>query len=343
MTLFNNRLLAACAGQPTDCTPIWLMRQAGRYQPEYRALREKYTMMELCTTPELAAEVTLAPLRRFDLDAAILFSDLTLPFTPMGAPFQLKEGQGPVVETPIRTPADVNRLRCIQPDQDLAFALETIRLLRPALNVPLVGFTGAPFTMAAYLIEGSGVRDCPTTRAFMLAEPGAWHALMEVLVENAARYLEAQVQAGVQAVQLFDSWVGALSPDTYRSYLLPHMQRLFQRLKLCRIPVIHFGTGTATLLEVMREAGGDVISVDWRIPLDDAWRRIGADRAIQGNLDPVALLAPREVLLDQTRLVLKRAAGRPGHIFNLGHGLLPATPIESVQLLVDTVHEESAA
>jgi uroporphyrinogen decarboxylase len=338
MTAFNDLFLRACARQSVERTPIWLMRQAGRYQPEYRELRQKHSMMELCTTPELAAEVTLAPLRRFDFDAAILFSDLTMPFTPMGAPFVLKENQGPIVENPIRTLDDVKRLRLIEPEADLPFALETIRMLRKDLNVPLIGFTGAPFTMAAYLVEGSGVRDCPLTRYMMYSDPTAWHALMEILAENALRYLTAQINAGAQAVQLFDSWVGVLSPDFYRENLLPHMRHIFAGLKPLKTPVIHFGTGTSALLEVMKDAGGDVIGVDWRSSLDVAWDRLGPDVAVQGNLDPIALLSTPEVVRREATKVLKKAAGRPGHIFNLGHGILPTTPLDNVSLLVDLVH-----
>ncbi len=335
----SDLFLRACARQPVERTPIWLMRQAGRYQPEYRELRKKHSMMELCTTPELAAEVTLAPLRRFDFDAAILFSDLTMPFTPMGAPFVLEEGKGPIVDSPIRTAADVDRLRLIEPEEDLPFALETIRLLRRELTVPLIGFTGAPFTMAAYLVEGSGVRDCPLTRGLMYSDSSTWHRLMEILAENALRYLTAQIKAGAQAVQLFDSWVGVISPDNYREYLLPHMRHIFEGLKPLGVPAIHFGTGTSALLEVMREAGGDVIGVDWRISLDTAWSRIGYDRAVQGNLDPIVLLSSPEAVRRHATRVLQQAAGHPGHIFNLGHGILPGTPLENVSLLVDLVHE----
>jgi uroporphyrinogen decarboxylase len=318
------------------------MRQAGRYQPEYRELRKKHSMMELCTTPELAAEVTLAPLRRFEFDAAILFSDLTMPFTPMGAPFELKENQGPVVENPVRTLEDVKKLRLIEPETDLPFALETIRILRNKLNVPLIGFTGAPFTLAAYLVEGSGVRDCPLTRGMMYSDPVAWHALMEILSENSLRYLTAQIRAGAQAVQLFDSWVGVLSPDSYREYLLPYMRHIFKGLEPLGVPVIHFGTGTSALLEVMKEAGGDVIGVDWRISLDTAWDRLGSDVAVQGNLDPIALLSSQDVVRREATKILAKAKGRPGYIFNLGHGILPGTPLENVALLVDLVHRGNA-
>jgi uroporphyrinogen decarboxylase len=334
----QDRFLRACRRQPVDRTPIWIMRQAGRYQPEYRALRQRHTMMECCTTPALAAEVTLMPLRRFELDAAILFSDLTIPFTPMGAPFVLKESVGPVIEQPVRSAADVDRLRLIEPEEDLPFTLEAIRLLRRELTVPLIGFTGAPFTWAAYLVEGGGSRDFRHTRAFMYAQPEAWDRLMALLAENVLRYLTAQAAAGAQALQLFDSWVGVLPPTVYRARVQPHMRRLFEGLKALDAPVIHFGTGTGSLLEDMRDAGGDVIGVDWRMDLSEARRRLGDGVAVQGNLDPTALLAPPDVLEREALRVLAEAGNAPGHIFNLGHGILPETPLDNVARLVDTVH-----
>ncbi|HSV73512.1 MAG TPA: uroporphyrinogen decarboxylase [Chthonomonadales bacterium] len=334
----RDRFLRACRREPVDRTPIWIMRQAGRYLPEYRAIRERRSMLECCTTPELAAEITLLPIRRFDLDAAILFSDLTIPFTPMGAPFTLQENVGPVIESPIRSAADVQRLRPVEPEADLAFTLEAIRTVRRDLRVPLIGFCGAPFTWACYLIEGRGSRDFARTRAFLHAEPAAWNRLMELLTESALRYLTAQVAAGAQAVQLFDSWAGILAPHVYREAVLPHVRRLFDGLRPLRVPAIHFGVGTATLLEAMRDAGGDVIGVDWRTPLGEARRRLGDGVALQGNLDPTALLAGPDALRRETQRVLDEASGRPGHVFNLGHGVLPATPPEQVALLVDLVH-----
>lgn len=338
MPELQDRFLRACRRQPVDRTPIWIMRQAGRYQPEYRELRRRHTMMECCTTPELAAEVTLMPLRRFDLDAAILFSDLTIPFTPMGAPFVLKESVGPVIEQPVRSAADVERLRLIEPEEDLPFTLEAIRLLRRELTVPLIGFTGAPFTWAAYLVEGGGSRDFRHTRAFMYSQPEAWDRLMALLAENVLRYLTAQAAAGAQALQLFDSWVGILPPSVYRRQVQPHMSRLFEGLKALDVPVIHFGTGTGSLLEDMRDAGGDVIGVDWRMDLSEARRRLGDGVAVQGNLDPTVLLAPPDVLEREALRVLAEAGSAPGHIFNLGHGILPETPLDNVARLVDTVH-----
>jgi uroporphyrinogen decarboxylase len=313
------------------------MRQAGRYLPEYRQLREKHSMLELCTTPELAAEVTLMPLRRFELDAAILFSDLTIPFLAMNVPFTLKESVGPVMAHPLRTEKDVDALRVIDPHNDLPFVAQSIRLLRQQLEVPLIGFAGAPFTLAAYLIEGGPSRDYSRVRAFIYSQPQLWDRLLFLLAENVVRFLRAQIEAGAQAVQLFDSWVGVVSPAVYRRHLLPVMQHIVNALKPLGAPIIYFGTGTASLLEAMRETGADVVGVDWRVPLDEAWQRLG-DCAIQGNLDPAVMLASRDTVQQEAREVLRRAEGRSGHIFNLGHGVLPETPIENVQALMDTVH-----
>jgi uroporphyrinogen decarboxylase len=338
MNRFNDRFLRACRREPVDVTPIWLMRQAGRYQPEYRRLRERYPMLELCTTPELAAEVTLLPLRRFELDAAILFSDLTIPFLAMRVSFALKENVGPVIAQPLRTEEDIGALRVIEPQDDLPFVAESIRILRRELQVPLIGFTGAPFTLAAYLIEGGPSRDYSRVRAMIYREPRLWSRLMAILAENVTRYLHMQIDAGAQAVQLFDSWVGAVNPAVYRRHVLPAMQRIIGALQPLGAPIIYFGTGTASLLEAMQETGADVIGVDWRVLLDEAWARLGYRCAIQGNLDPAAMLASAETVRAEAQEVLRRAGGRPGHIFNLGHGVLPDTPIENVQVLIDTVH-----
>ncbi len=316
------------------------MRQAGRYLPEYRAIRQGRTMLETVRTPELAAEITLMPLRRFDLDAAILFSDLTLLFTPMGAPFEIREGVGPVLERPVRTAEDLAALRLVDPYEGLGFTMETIRLLKPELRVPLIGFTGAPFTLATYLVEGGPSKDHLRTRALMLSEPALWHRLMETLAENVARYLSAQVQAGADAVQLFDSWVGVLSENAYRTYLMPHMKALFERLEPLGVPVIHFGTGNPTLLPTLQEAGGHVIGVDYRIGLREAAALLPRPTPLQGNLDPAALFAPPAELERAALEVLDAARGLPGHIFNLGHGIHPQAPIESVQRLVEIVHGE---
>jgi uroporphyrinogen decarboxylase len=316
------------------------MRQAGRYLPEYRALRARYGLIDLCRTPELAAEATLQPVRRLGVDAAILFSDLLLPLIPLGVPFEFVKGEGPVVLAPVRSAADVDRLKIADPRDSLDEVLEAIRLVRRELDgrVPLIGFGGAPFTLASYLVEGGPSSQYARTKGLMYAEPATWHRLCEKLVDVVGAFLHAQIDAGVDAVQVFDSWVGALGPGDYREFVLPHSQRLLRSLEARGIPVIHFGTGTATLLDEMRAAGGTVIGLDWRIPLDEAWARIGYDRAVQGNLDPTVLLGTLDRALAAAEDVLRRAGGRPGHIFNLGHGLLPETPVEHVQALVEFVH-----
>jgi uroporphyrinogen decarboxylase len=336
----NDRFLRACRREPVDATPVWFMRQAGRYMPEYRALRARYSMIELCRTPELATEVTLQPVRRIAVDAAILFSDLLLPLDPMGLAFRF-DGDGPVIDPPIRDEADIDRLRVFEPREDLAHVLEAIRLTRRELDgkVPLIGFAGAPFTLASYAVEGGHSANYARTKLLMYGSPAAWHRLAAKFATVVADYLAAQVEAGAQAVQVFDSWVGALGPADYREFVAPHMQRIFESVGRLGVPAIHFGTGTATLLADMRAAGGDVIGADWRIPLDEAWNLIGTDRAIQGNLDPGLLLAPVDRMLAGASDVLQRAAGRPGHIFNLGHGILPLTPLENVQALAEFVHE----
>ncbi|MFW5740497.1 MAG: uroporphyrinogen decarboxylase [Myxococcota bacterium] len=336
----NDRFLRACRRQPVDCTPVWFMRQAGRYMADYRALRAKHTMLELCRTPELAVEVTLQPLR-FGFDAAIVFSDILLPLEPMGAPFHFSKSDGPVMERPIRDQADIDRMRVIDPEESLDYVLESIRLLRRELEVPLIGFAGAPFTLASYLIEGGKSANYARTKRLMLAEPDAWGSLMSKLAEVVRRHLRAQVEAGAQAVQLFDSWVGQLAPDDYETHVAPHVGAILRDLEATGVPVVHFGTGTATLLEVMAATGGTVIGLDWRIPLDDGWKRVGENRAVQGNLDPTTLFAPREIIRARAQAVLDRAAGRPGHIFNLGHGILPETPEAEVHALVDFIHQST--
>ncbi len=335
------RFLKACWRQPTDRTPVWFMRQAGRYLPEYRQLRERYKMLELCRHPELAAEVTLLPLRRFPLDAAIIFADLMTPLEAVGVAFDLQEGVGPVIADPLRSPADVERLRIPDAEEEIAPAtLQAIRLVKQELNsTPLIGFSGAPFTLASYLLEGRGTRDFVITKQFMFSEPSAWHRLMEKLTALVIRFLRAQVRAGADAVQIFDSWVGCLSPTDYREFVLPHMKRLFAETADLGVPRIHFGTGTATLLPLMREAGGEVMGLDWRVPLDEAWRSLNYEVAVQGNLDPAVLLAPFPIVRKRALDILKRAQRRPGHIFNLGHGILPQTDPENVARLVDLVHE----
>lgn len=331
----NDRFLRACRGQPADGTPVWFMRQAGRALPEYRALRERYSIVEITRHPELCAEVTLQPVRRLGVDAAILFADITLPLPGMGVAVELRDGVGPVVAEPLQTAADVERLRPFDPYEHTPALLEAVALVRGASPVPLIGFAGAPFTLASYLIEGGPSRQFLKVKAMIHGAPEVWHRLMGRLTDAAVAFLRAQVASGAQALQLFDSWVGCLGPCDYWSAVLPHMRRLFAALP--QVPAIHFGTGTAGLLELMAEAGGDVIGVDWRVALDAAWARIG-QRGIQGNLDPAVAAGPFEVVREQAAAILRAAAGRPGHIFNLGHGVLPHTPVDNLRRLVDLVH-----
>jgi uroporphyrinogen decarboxylase len=310
---------------------------------EYRALRERYSLLELCRTPDLATEVTLQPVRRIDVDAAILFSDLLLPLEPLGIRFDFIKGEGPAIENPIQNEADIDRLRQFDPREALAHVLEAIGLIKRELagRVPLIGFAGAPFTLASYAIEGGHSSNFARTKALMYGTPAAWHRLCARLADMSADYLAAQIEAGVDAVQLFDSWVGALNARDYREFILPHTRRIFERLARFDVPTIHFGVGTGAILAELREAGGDVIGADWRTPLDAAWQAIGFDRAIQGNLDPTLLLGPIDRALAATDDVLARAAGRPGHIFNLGHGILPPTPVEHVQAIARYVHQRT--
>ena len=309
---------------------------------EYRALRERHSLLEICANPDLATEVTLQPVRRIDLDAAILFSDLLLPLEPMGLPFDFIKGEGPQLERPIDTTADIDRLKVFEPREALRHVLIAIRQIQSELagRVPLIGFAGAPFTLASYAIEGGHSNTFAKTKALMYGHPDGWHRLCEKLSSIVADYLIAQIDAGVDAVQVFDSWVGALSAADYREFALPHTRRIFEAIG-SRVPTIHFGTGTAAILEELCEAGGDVIGVDWRIPIDEAWTRIGASRGVQGNLDPTLLLGPPARMLQQTDNVLARIGNRPGHIFNLGHGILPSTPVEHVQMLAQYVHSAS--
>lgn len=336
----NDRFLRACKREKTDCTPVWFMRQAGRYMPEYRALREKHTLLELCKKPELAMQVTLQPIR-LGVDAAILFADILLPLEPMGAPFEFAKGEGPVIHEPIREQKQIDALRVIEPEDGLGYVLQAIKLLKKELKVPLIGFAGAPFTLASYLVEGGKSAHFAKTKRLMYAEPAAWNALMGKLAEVVRKYLRKQIEAGADAVQLFDSWVGQLSPDDYREYVMPHVSHILQDVQKAGVPVIHFGTGTHALLELQREAGGTVIGLDWRTPLAEGWSRVGHDRGVQGNLDPTVLFAPREVAEKHAKRVLDRAEGRPGHIFNLGHGILPETPVDTVQAVIDFVHRTS--
>jgi len=335
--------LRAARREPTSFTPIWLMRQAGRYLADYRAVRERFSFLELCKNPAAAADVTLQPIDRLGVDAAILFADILLIIEPLGVGLEFSRGEGPVIHRPVRTGADVAKLELIDVEAAVPFVFETVRLARRGLGgrVPLIGFAGAPFTLASYVVEGGSSRDYLHTKRLMYDDPEAWHRLMEILATAVARYLNGQITAGVQAVQLFDSWVGTLSPDDYRAFVLPHTRAVIQALSP-GVPVIHFGTGTATLLPDMRRAGGDVIGLDWRVELDRAWASVGHDVAVQGNLDPAVLLASPAIIRQHVKTILQRAGGRPGHIFNLGHGVLPQTPVDHVRALVDAVHELSS-
>jgi uroporphyrinogen decarboxylase len=336
------RFLKACRREHVDATPVWFMRQAGRYMQEYRTLRAQYSLLEICRTPDLATEVTLQPVRRLEVDAAILFSDLLLPLAPMGLPFDFIKGEGPQIERPIDGPADIERLRVFEPRQALGYVLDAVRQIQHELDgrVPLIGFAGAPFTLASYAIEGGHSNNFAKTKALMYGHPDDWHRLCEKLSRVVADFLVAQIEAGVDVVQVFDSWVGALDASDYREFALPHTRVIFDAIGK-QVPTIHFGTGTSTILEELRDAGGDVIGVDWRIPIDEAWERIGSTHAVQGNLDPTLLLGPPARMMQQTDAVLRRAGGRPGHIFNLGHGILPSTPVEHVQMLAHYVHTAS--
>ncbi len=326
------------------------MRQAGRYMSEYRSLRERYSLLDLCRTPDLATEVTLQPVRKIEVDAAILFSDLLLPLEPLGIPFDFVHGEGPAIENPLRSEADLAAIRRFEPREELSYVLDAIRQIKRALGgrVPLIGFAGAPFTLASYAIEGGHSTSFAHTKALMYGHPAAWHRFCDTLADVIGDYLTAQVEAGVDVVQVFDSWVGALNSADYREFILPHTKKIFDRLECAgtesgreRVPAIHFGVGTAAILGDLRDAGGDVIGADWRTPLDEAWERIGSDRGIQGNLDPTLLLGPLDRLFAATDDVLDRAAGRPGHIFNLGHGILPSTHVEHVQALARYVHQKT--
>jgi uroporphyrinogen decarboxylase len=343
MTNADAPFLRACRREKTAFTPIWLMRQAGRYLPEYRALRARYDFLTLCKTPAAATEVTLQPIERLGVDAAILFADILLVLEPLGVGLEFTRGEGPHIARPVRSADDAARLAPMDVLASVSFVFETVRLVRKALadRVPLIGFAGAPFTLASYLIEGGASREFLHTKRFMRAEPAAWHALMARLAGITVEYLNGQIDAGVQAVQLFDSWVGTLSPTDYREFVLPHTRAVLSRLAP-GVPTIHFGTGTATLLELMKDAGGDVIGLDWRVELGAAWDRLGGDVAVQGNLDPAILLAPVPEIRRAAGAILEGAARRPGHIFNLGHGVHQETPVDHVRALVDMVHEMSA-
>ena len=336
------RLLSAIRHERADATPVWYMRQAGRTLADYRALRERYPILTLAKTPELCAQVTLMPVETFGVDGAVMFADIMLPLEPMGVSLEIQPEIGPIIHHPIRSPADVERLQPFDPSP-VGFVMDAVRIVRRELGgrAALIGFSGAPFTLACYLIEGRPSRDYALAKAFMAREPAAWAALMEKLSTMVIVYLNAQIEAGAQVVQLFDSWVGALTPTDYATFVQPHVTRIFRDVR--GAPTIHFGTSNASLLALMAEAGGDLLSVDHRLLLDEAWSTIGFDRGIQGNLDATRLLAGWGPTADAARDVLRRAGGRPGHVFNLGHGVLPDTDPELLRRLAAFVHEETAA
>ncbi|MGP0566842.1 uroporphyrinogen decarboxylase [Nitrospina sp. 32_T5] len=335
------RFLKACRGEPVDCTPVWFMRQAGRYMKEYRDLKAKYSFLEMCRTPELATEVTLQPLDVLGVDAAIIFADILLPLEPMGTGLEFTAGDGPSIPRPVRTRQDVDNLRPVNSEEQLGYVGDAIKLVRKEIagKLPLIGFSGAPFTLSSYMVEGGKSKEFTTTKLMMYKEPETWNLLMDKVVDVLVDYLKMQVKAGAQALQIFDSWVGCLNPGDYERYILPHTKRVFEGLKECGVPVINFSTGTSTMLPLVRQSGGDVMGFDWRIHLDDARRQIGMDTPVQGNLDPNILFAPIPLIREKVLDILKRAEGRPGHIFNLGHGILQHTPVDHVKAVVDMVHE----
>jgi uroporphyrinogen decarboxylase len=339
--LADSPFMRACRREQAPYTPVWLMRQAGRYMKEYREVRARHTFLEMCKKPEVASEVTVYAAERLNVDAAIIFADILLILEPMGIDLEFAQGEGPVIHNPVRDASDVKRLREVESVDALSYVYEAIKLTRRDLpsNVPLIGFSGAPFTLASYMTEGGGSKNYIHTKRMMYMDAGAWHEMMSLIARALSQYLNAQIEAGAQVVQLFDSWVGCLSPDDYREYVLPHTREVIQNIKP-GVPVIHFGTGTATLLQLMKEAGGDVIGLDWRVQLDEEWEKLG-EVAVMGNLDPISLFADADFVRAQARRILDQAQGRPGHIFNLGHGILPQTPVENVIALVEAVHEYS--
>jgi uroporphyrinogen decarboxylase len=338
------RLLHACARRPVDATPVWLMRQAGRYLPEYRAIREKLSFVEMCMRPDIAAEVTLQPLRRFDLDAAIIFADILLPLEPMGIGFHFTPEDGPVIERPVRGAADLAGVHTIDAAADLQYVMDAIRLVRHELGerVPLIGFSGAPFTLASYIVEGGHSRNYTYVKKLMYEDPVTFGRLMSLISDVVVDYLLAQIAAGAQVVQLFDSWVGWLGPFDYEHLVLPHVRSVVDKVKGKGAPVIYFGNGASAMLDHIATAGSEVIGVDWRIDIDRAWAQLG-DVAVQGNLDPITLLGPTGAIEERVADIIARVGGRPGHIFNLGHGLVPQTPPDNVKYVIDAVHRLSAA
>jgi uroporphyrinogen decarboxylase len=343
MSAPNSSFVRACKIQTVDHTPVWFMRQAGRYMPEYRAVRKEHSLLEICKKPELAAEVTITAAEILQVDAAIIFADLLLPLEVMGLHFHFSAGEGPVIEKPVRTKQDVAKLRTDRAGE-LGYVSEAVGLVAKHLRdrVPVIGFCGAPFTLASYMIEGGGSRNYVHTKKMMYNSPAEWETIMRKLVAVTSEYAAEQVRAGADAIQIFDSWVGCLSVEDYRRYVLPHVTRMVKDLQKTRAPVIYFGTDSATLLPAMKETGAEVIGLDWRIPLEEGWERLDYSCAVQGNLDPVLLFAEWKELKSRAEDILKRAAGRPGHIFNLGHGILPETPVENVKDLARFVQEYHA-
>jgi len=340
----NDRFIRACHRQPVDATPVWFMRQAGRFLPEYREIRDKHDVISICKNPELCAEVTTLPVKKLGVDAAIMFADIMLPLEGMGVRFEIKEGVGPIIKNPTTNLSVANSLQILDPKNDVAFVLDAIKATKKELegNVPLIGFCGAPFTLASYMIEGRPTRDFIKVKQLMYRDPKTWHVLMSKLAQSMSRYLQAQAAAGVDAIQLFDSWVGNVNPQDYEEYVLPYSHKILKDLESASVPRIHFGTGTSHLLDEMKKAGGDVFGVDWRIPIDTAWERLGPNVGIQGNLDPSVLLGELEFVKSKAADILKRTAGRRGHIFNLGHGMLPDASAHNAAKLVQFIHDSTS-
>jgi uroporphyrinogen decarboxylase len=336
----SERFLAACRSEPVDRTPVWFMRQAGRYQPEYRAIREHHKILDIISSAELSAEVTMLPIRQMDVDAAIIFADILPPLVPMGLQLEFAAGEGPVLHNPLRDRSSIEALQSFDPNVHLKSTLEAITMVRRELNdeVALIGFAGGPFTLASYAIEGGSSRNYQITKTLMYSDEIAWRRLMDKLAGMTIDYLLAQIDAGAQCVQLFDSWAGSLAPNDYARYVQPATHKIFDALRDTGVPTILFGTDTNGMLDRIAEVGSTVVGVDWRIPLDRAWEIVGHQRAIQGNLDPIALFAPEHELRTRVHQILDLAGGRPGHIFNLGHGILPQTPVSNVQAVVEIVH-----
>lgn len=339
----NDIFLRACRREQVEYTPVWLMRQAGRYMEDYMKIRRKHSFLEMCKNPEIAAEVTLQPVERLGVDAAILFADILLPLDGMGLTVEFTKGEGPLIHNPIRCAGDVEKIQVLSGEEMTPYVMEAIRLVRKELagRVPLIGFSGAPFTLASYMIEGGSSRDYLNCKKMMWGAADLWHELMSKVSDVILNYLRAQIKAGAQAVQIFDSWVGTLNREDYRKYVMPYSKRIIDGLKDMDVPVIHFANNGSALLELVREAGGDVIGIDWRINIDEAWPRVGFDRGIQGNIDPAILLAPKNIMEEKVKDILRRAENRPGHIFNLGHGVHKETNVENVKALVEMVHEYS--